>query len=446
MNAALFWTIATVMVVFATAVIVVPLFWIRRDGDSSAASRRTIGMAAIATALLPLAALGVYSLIGSPALVGSQAPSSAVDIAQVHPGADPLQAGEAAGDLASATARLEAKLAQNPNDAGGWRLLAQSYQFAGRTEDAAAANERATRVAAGETVTPPAASTAPPVAAAAADDAGLEALRARLKNNPRDTEAMVQLAEGLRRKREFPEALSIFAKLAKTSAMTADLWADYADAAGAAQGALDQQSALYIAQALKLDPRHPKALWLMGSYQTEQKDYRGALATWQRLAGVLPADSSDARIIAANMAEARAALGESSASAPSLQAVSAALSAPRAAAVAVRGEISLDARWRNSVAPGSVLFVFAKVAGQPGPPLAVWRTTTGQWPLSFVLDDSSAMIPTRKLSDFRSVVVEARISRSGTADPQRGDLRGTSPTIDPHAAGAIRLVIGEEIG
>ena len=111
----------------------------------------------------------------------------------------------------------------------------------------------------------------------------------------------------------------------------------------------------------------------------------------------------------------------------------------------MRGEIDLDARWRGKMPAQTVLYVFAKEVGQPGPPVAVLRTTAGAWPLAFVLDDSLAMMPGRNLSSARSVIVEARLSRSGSANPQPGDLRGTSAALDPRKAGRLRLVIAEEI-
>lgn len=458
MTSAVFWSVATVMVIFATAIIIVPLFGVRRDDASTSLNKRVVWMAIAGTTLLPLAALGVYSLLGSPNLLAS-APdvASSTAAAAPHDGARPLSPTDPASDLGAATARLEAKLAQNPQDAAGWRLLAQSYAFAGRSAEADAANARAVQVEAGESVTGPAVSAGAPAAAQVppADDSGLAALRERVRSNPRDTQSLALLAEGLRRKREFAEALTVFAQLVEKRAMTADLWADYADARGASLGGLDATSATYVQQALKLDPKHTKALWLLGSWQTEQRDYRSALATWQRLAALLPAESSDAKLIAANMAEARAALGGAAppatpataaapASAQAMQVASAAFAAP--AGTRVSGQVSLDARWKDRVAPGSVLFVFAKAVGQPGPPLAVLRVKTASWPISFVLDDSLAMMPNRKLSDFQNVVVEARISRAGTADPKPGDLRGVSAALDPRGAAPLRLVINEEIG
>ena len=59
-----------------------------------------------------------------------------------------------------------------------------------------------------------------------------------------------------------------------------------------------------LAKALALDPRHPKALWLKASLEHEEHRYQDAVATWRNLLAVVPVNSSDARIIEANIAEA----------------------------------------------------------------------------------------------------------------------------------------------
>lgn len=438
-----FWLIATAMVCLTSAIVLVPLFWSRA---TTGGSRPRVWPALGLAALIPVAALAIYVAVGSPQLVGSSAPAVNADpVAAAHAngaiagGAMPEDA--AGGDLAAAVQRLRDKLARNPQDPDGWRLLAQSYDFAGRPAEAAAARARAEQAASGARVEP-----MPEIA----PDAGnaVVATGADVTANA----ALVAQAEALRRKRDFPNALKAFAELARQPGMTADLWADFADATGAARGKLDADSAAYIQKALQLDPRHPKALWLLGSYQTDQGDYAGALRTWQALAAVLPADSSDARIIAANIGEARQKLG-TKAGDPSTSMPAAELTAlmraganlPNAGTV-VRGEIDLDKRWHSKVPAGTTLFIFAKEAGAAGPPLAVIRNATGAWPVKFQLDDSNAMMPTRKLSGFTRVIVEARISRSGNATPQAGDLRAVSAVLDPHRAGNLRLVINEAIG
>ena len=69
MTTAVFWTVATVMVVLSSAAVVVPIFWVRPAEGAAFGRRRLLAMLALAAAI-PLSALGVYSLLGSPALVG----------------------------------------------------------------------------------------------------------------------------------------------------------------------------------------------------------------------------------------------------------------------------------------------------------------------------------------------------------------------------------------
>jgi cytochrome c-type biogenesis protein CcmH len=92
------------------------------------------------------------------------------------------------------------------------------------------------------------------------------------------------------------------------------------------------------------------------------------------------------------------------------------------------------------------LFILAKSVNSPGAPVAVLRTTTGSWPVRFQLDDTLAMMPERKLSTAGEVTIEARVSKSGQAVPQSGDLIGVTNPLDPAAAKPVRIVIEREIG
>ena len=68
------------------------------------------------------------------------------------------------------------------------------------------------------------------------------------------------------------------------------------------------------------------------------------------------------------------------------------------------------------------------------------RATASELPYKFALDDTQAMTPTMKLSGAQSVRIEARISRTGNATPQPGDLVGTSPVVKPGARGVQVIV------
>ncbi len=115
---------------------------------------------------------------------------------------------------------------------------------------------------------------------------------------------LVEQADELRRQRKFKEAVEVYRRADAAGSMNADSWADYADALASAGSSLKGAPADALAKALALEPRHPKALWLKASLEHEEHRYSDAVSTWRDLLAVVPADSSDARIIAANIAEA----------------------------------------------------------------------------------------------------------------------------------------------
>jgi cytochrome c-type biogenesis protein CcmH len=256
----------------------------------------------------------------------------------------------------------------------------------------------------------------------------------KVADDPRDATSWLALASLYRQQRQFAPARDAFARVADLDAMTADAWADYADVQASVSGSLAGEPETFMDRALALDPRHPKALWLKASLAHEQGKEDEALALWKRLRAVLPADSSDARLVENNIAEAERLAGK-----PALAVAPAA-----GKSVALSGTVALDPRFASRVKPGTPVFIYAKAVAAPGPPVAVMRTVTGSWPLRFTLDDSLAMMPERKLSNFDAVTVEARISPSGDATAQAGDLYAASATVNPRDGKALTLTISAE--
>ena len=79
----------------------------------------------------------------------------------------------------------------------------------------------------------------------------------------------------------------------------------------------------------------------------------------------------------------------------------------------------------GDVAGDETVFVLARAHDGPRMPLAVKRLKASQLPLEISLSDADAMAPMAKLSAFEKVDVVARISKSGDALPQSGDLEGS---------------------
>jgi cytochrome c-type biogenesis protein CcmH len=79
-------------------------------------------------------------------------------------------------------------------------------------------------------------------------------------------------------------------------------------------------------------------------------------------------------------------------------------------------------------------------------PLAAVRQPARGFPVQVVLDDSQAMTSSMKLSNFQQVVVGARISKSGGATANPGDLEGVSETLDlAKGPQSVSLMIDEVV-
>jgi cytochrome c-type biogenesis protein CcmH len=326
-----------------------------QPASAAGAQRGTPWVAALFAAVVPIAAVLLYLAVGSPEALGPQAAARAGG-----PGHDftPEQVEKMVSDLA-------ARLANEPDNLEGWVVLARTYHVLKRYDAAAAAYERALKLAPHEP----------------------------------------------------------------------DLLADFADALGTAQGGnLAGKPLALVKRALEIDPTHWKALALAGTEAFNRKDYGTAVAYWEKLRAHAPAGSQLAQSIDASIAEARSLGGLGSSAPPAVAA------APVAAGGRVTGTVALGAALRDRASPEDTVFVFARAADGPRAPLAILRRQVKDLPFEFALDDSMAMAPNMKLSSFPEVVVGARVSRSGNATPQSGDLEGFSGPVRVGASGVAVVI------
>lgn len=267
------------------------------------------------------------------------------------------------------------------------------------------------------------------------------ALAERLKVQPGDREGWLMLGRSYVALSRFRDAALALRRAAELGPPEASLLADLADVTGMSQGKrLAGEPARLIQQALDLDPRHVKALALAGSVAFEAKDYGAARGYWQRLVEVVPAESPMARSIRNSMAEATQLESGLRPVADRAAPTAAAASAPAAAATAISGRVQIAPELAARIGPGDTLFVFARAAQGPRMPLAILRSPADGKGLDFKLDDSMAMAPNLRLSGFAQVVIGARVSRTGQATPQPGDLVGQSSPVAPGAT-AVQVVI-----
>jgi cytochrome c-type biogenesis protein CcmH len=102
----------------------------------------------------------------------------------------------------------------------------------------------------------------------------------------------------------------------------------------------------------------------------------------------------------------------------------------QASKLTVSGTVTLAAALIKKVQPTDTVFVVARPPTGSRMPLAALRVQVKDLPLQFTLDDSMGMSPTARLSAAGKVIVSARVSKSGNAIPEKGDLSGeTAPVV-----------------
>ncbi|KQW66762.1 tetratricopeptide repeat protein [Methylibium sp. Root1272] len=293
-------------------------------------------------------------------------------------GASAAASDPARAQIAAMVDQLAERLKSRPDDAEGWQMLSRSYAALGRHAEAA------------------------------------EAFRKAIPLNPRDASLLVDLAASL---------------------VAMD------------RGAMQGEPAGLVERALAIDPAHPKALAFAGLIAFDRKDYPTAVKHWEALARVEPADSPFSQQIRASVAQARQLAGMPSGAeaAPAATPSATSASPPAGAPARVSGTVRIAPSLKDRVAPDDTLFVFARAAddgGGPRMPLAILRRQAKDLPLQFTLDDSLSMSPAARLSGATRVIVGARLSRSGNAMPQPGDLQGLSAAVAVGTTG-LQIEIGE---
>lgn len=277
-------------------------------------------------------------------------------------------------------------------------------------------------------------------------------LAQRLEENPADAEGWAMLGRSYLVLERLDDAVAAYEKAVALSNNNPNLLVDYADALAMAGGeqSLEGRPMELIEQALSLDPNNQKALWLAGTAAYEKAEFKQALDHWRRLYEMLPKDSEDARIMQGNIKEAEALLaGRSNATSGKGNDVPVAQNNDKPAGNVqnsrrISGVATLDKKLAGKVSDTDTVFVFARASAGPRMPLAVMRAQVKDLPLDFSLDDSMAINPSMTISKFPEIVVIARISKSGNATPQSGDIQGMSKTL-PVGSDKAEVLMNEVI-
>lgn len=335
---------------------------------------------------VPLSAVLLYLELGSPVAL-----DQAATAARGGPASQNVPGEHAMDDLIAGLVR---RLQADPNNAQGWVMLGRSYNALERYAEAR------------------------------------EALGAAARLSPTDPEVLTRLAEA--------------------TALAND-------------GDLTGRPEELLREVLTSNPRFPSALWLSGLAASQREQLTEAIGHWELLEQVVTTEEekamvtqylAEARRQAGSSAppSARTAASETPASSPVAEAPgpSAPVSAPTVAAPGASGgavtvRVTLAPELQGRVSSGDTVFVFARPAEGTRMPLAIVRHTVAELPLSVTLDDTMTMSGGAKLSSVPRIVIGARVSRSGTAIPQSGDLEGLTEALSPASTPSVDLRIDRQI-
>jgi cytochrome c-type biogenesis protein CcmH len=268
------------------------------------------------------------------------------------------------------------------------------------------------------------------------------ALTRRLQDEPNSMEGWVMLGRVQRARGHFEEAAEAYAKalmLSRDDNLSIERAEVLAQKNG---GSFAGEPWLIIQRVLTADPHHLNALFLAGSASFAELNFNTALRYWERAREVVPADSPDAPELDRAIAEARNKLGLPAIPPKAANAVAEPQTTNKAAMAAssISGRVTLVKELQGLVAATDTVFVYATPVTGSRMPVAIVRTTADKLPFDFVLDDSSAMTPTTKLSGMDEVTVRVRISKSGQAVAQPGDYGVSLTPVKPGSKGLNLMV------
>jgi cytochrome c-type biogenesis protein CcmH len=302
----------------------------------------------------------------------------------------------------------------------------------------------------------------------------LRRLEDRLKRESDDAQGWALLARTQMELGQYANAARTYARAVVMLPDDIPLQLEQVDAEYKAAG--DKWSPEATALLTKVKAKAPKnadVLWLAGRERFENKDYRAAVGFWESLVKVGSVKSISDRKINTALVEAKAlrdgkdvsgaltAAGLNTTPLPQVSSrdsmkrlmgeMKASLATnsanPPAALRGVSGEVTIDKKLKSSMSAQDVVFVFARAvvdSTSSGMPVAILQFRAADLPIRFELSDNNAMSPEQKISMIQRVVITARVSKSGDARAQPGDLEGTSKTVNVGSDG-VSVVISRQL-
>jgi cytochrome c-type biogenesis protein CcmH len=262
-------------------------------------------------------------------------------------------------------------------------------------------------------------------------------LAERLEKQPDDALGWTMLGRSYKYLQQYPKAVAAFEHAYKLIGDKPEIMLLYADALAFANNEqMAGKPAELVFKALAMEPSNVTGLWLGGMAKAQAGDFAAAMDLWKKLEAQLPRGSEAQQEIQGMLTKLATQIPEGAA----------AQAEPKPAkALSIDVQVSLAPELQKSASPNDTVFIYAQALSGPKMPLAIVRKQVSELPLTVSLTDAMAMMPTMKLSNFEQVKLLARISKSGDAMQQPGDLIGVIEQAGVADKGPQRIVINSQI-
>ncbi|MCG8427398.1 MAG: c-type cytochrome biogenesis protein CcmI [Chromatiales bacterium] len=265
----------------------------------------------------------------------------------------------------------------------------------------------------------------------------IESLVSHLKEQPEDAEGWFLLGRTYMVMKDYPKAVTAFDTAYKLVGDIPSAMLSLADAmAMANNGDMTGRPAELIRKAVTVAPQDPTALWLAGMVERQSGNLEAALTHFEALKPLLAGEPESVAKVNGFITDIQRQLGQ----AEPVQSTSA-----EAVVTAIKVKVSLASELQAQVKPEQLVFVYAKALQGPPMPLAAAKLQVKDLPVEVTLDDSSAMMPQMKLSNFDQVIVGARVSMSGDPIAKSGDFNGEISPVMVQTNAAVDVVINSTV-
>lgn len=252
-----------------------------------------------------------------------------------------------------------------------------------------------------------------------------------------DHEGWVMLATGYARLGRWDKANAAWDKVLALVPEDANFLAGAAEARAQADPHrhFDARAVEMLRHALRLDAGHQRARLFLGIALRQRGEPKEAIAVWEPLLAQVA--SVDATALRAEIDAARAEAGL-----PPLPPPAADPAPAAGAGLTVKVTLDPDFAARVRLRGDATVFVIARAPDGPPMPVAVEKRSVADLPLEVRLDDGDSPMPTRKLSELKEVEVLARLSESGIANRQEGDIESAPVRVTLPASKPVELALG----